>query len=130
MADNAANLEALGDMPDEQIPPSSQIMPAVLEGMVANVSDAAKNHAGTTVAWKFEDGGAYHIAIGEGGQASWGEGTGESPRLTFVTSTATWVKMIAGKVDGMQAFMTGKMKIEGDMMFAQQFQTLFQRPGS
>ena len=130
MADNAANLEALGDMPDEQIPASSEIMPAVLEGMVSNTADTAKAHAGTTVAWKFDDGGVYHIAIGDEGKATWGEGTGESPRLTFVTSTATWVKMIAGKIDGMQAFMTGKLKIEGDMMFAQQFQTLFNRPAS
>ena len=124
----AANLDDLGNLPDDQIPASKEIMPAVLEGMTQNVSDAAKNHAGTTVGWRFDDGGEYHIKIGEGGTAEWGEGTGESPRLTFVTSTPTWVKMIAGKIDGMQAFMTGKLKIEGDMMFAQQFQTLFNRP--
>jgi putative sterol carrier protein len=126
----AANLEELGNLPDDQVPPASQIMPAVLEGMVANVAEAAKSHAGTTVGWKFDDGSTYHISIGEGGTATWGEGTGESPRLTFVTSAATWVKMIAGKIDGMQAFMTGKLKIEGDMMFAQQFQTLFNNPAS
>ena len=124
----AADLESLANQPDDQMPPSSQIMPAVLEGMVANVAPAAKNHAGTVVGWRFDDGGEYHIKINEDGSAAWGEGTGEKPRLTFVTGTATWVKMIAGKLDGMQAFMTGKMKIEGDMMFAQQFQTLFNRP--
>ena len=37
----AANIEELGNMPDDQIPPASEVMPAVLEGMVANVSDAA-----------------------------------------------------------------------------------------
>jgi putative sterol carrier protein len=124
----AANLEDLGNMPDDQIPASTEIMPAVLEGMTENVAETAKNHAGTVVGWKFDDGGQYHIKINDDGSATWGEGTGESPRLVFVTSTPTWVKMIAGKLDGMQAFMTGKLKIEGDMMFAQQFQTLFNRP--
>jgi putative sterol carrier protein len=124
----AANLEEIANLPDDQIPAASQVMPAVLEGMTQNTSDAAKNHAGTTVAWKFDDGAQYHISIGEGGTAKWGEGLGESPRLTFLTSSATWVKMVAGKLDGMQAFMTGKLRIEGDMMFAQQFQGLFNRP--
>jgi putative sterol carrier protein len=124
----AQNLDDIADLPDDQFPPASQIMPAVLDGMVANTSDAAKSHAGTTVGWKFDDGSTYHISIGDGGSATWGEGTGDNPRLTFVTSSATWVKMVAGKLDGMQAFMTGKLRIEGDMMFAQQFQSLFNRP--
>jgi len=125
----ASNLEELGNLPDDQIPPASQIMPAVLEGMASSVSEAAKAHAGTTIGFKFDDGSSYHIKINDDGTtASWGEGTGESPRLTFVTSSASWVKIIAGKLDGMQAFMSGKLKIEGDMMFAQQFQTLFNRP--
>src|SRR5207302_292598 len=33
--------------------------------------------------------------------------------------------MIEGKPDGMQAFMTGKLKLSGDMMFAQSMQAWF-----
>jgi putative sterol carrier protein len=31
----------------------------------------------------------------------------------------------AGQLDGMQAFMTGKLKLTGDMMFAQSMQAWF-----
>ena len=124
----AVDLEDLAQRPDEEVPPAREVMPAVLGRMAENTTEAAKGHAGTTVAWRFDDGATYHLRFEEHGGATWGEGTGEGPRLTFVTSPATWVKMVAGKLDGMQAFMTGKLRIEGDIMFAQQFQTLFNRP--
>lgn len=35
------------------------------------------------------------------------------------------VAMLTGELDGMTAFMTGKIQLDGDMMFAQQIGTLF-----
>ena len=37
---------------------------------------------------------------------------------------ADMVAMAAGKLNGMQAFMSGKMKIKGNMMLAQKFGAL------
>ncbi len=41
---------------------------------------------------------------------------------TITTSWEDWQKMAAGELDGMTAFMTGKLKVEGDMSNAMQLQ--------
>ena len=41
---------------------------------------------------------------------------------TIKTSWDDWQKMAGGELDGMTAFMTGKLKIEGDMSNAMQLQ--------
>ncbi len=41
---------------------------------------------------------------------------------TIKTSWEDWQKMAAGELDGMTAFMTGKLKVEGDMSNAMQLQ--------
>lgn len=42
----------------------------------------------------------------------------ESPQVTFKTSVEDWAKISSGELAGPTAFMTGKMKIDGDMPFA------------
>jgi putative sterol carrier protein len=42
----------------------------------------------------------------------------EKPDTTFTTSVQTWVAIAEGKQDAMKAFMTGKLKVVGDMMLA------------
>jgi putative sterol carrier protein len=41
---------------------------------------------------------------------------------TIKTSWEDWQKMASGELDGMTAFMTGKLKVEGDMSNAMQLQ--------
>lgn len=41
---------------------------------------------------------------------------------TIKTSWEDWEKMASGELDGMTAFMTGKLKVEGDMSNAMQLQ--------
>lgn len=42
----------------------------------------------------------------------------ESPRAVFHCSLETWVKLNKGEIAGPTAFMSGQLKIEGDMGFA------------
>jgi putative sterol carrier protein len=46
-------------------------------------------------------------------------------RVTLGMSVPDYLRLISGDLDGMQAFMQGKLKLQGDMMFAQQIQTMF-----
>jgi len=39
-----------------------------------------------------------------------------------------YVDMISGKLNGQMAFMSGKLKIAGDMGLAMKMQSLFKRP--
>lgn len=50
---------------------------------------------------------------------------GENPRVTLEISFPNYLRLITGNLDGMQAFMSGQLKITGDMMFAQVFQSWF-----
>ncbi len=52
-------------------------------------------------------------------------GAADSPRLTLGLALPDFMRFISGKLDGMQAFMSGKLKLGGDMMFAQQMQAWF-----
>mmetsp|Transcript_91059 Transcript_91059/g.283718 ORF Transcript_91059/g.283718 Transcript_91059/m.283718 type:complete len:112 (-) Transcript_91059:112-447(-) len=49
---------------------------------------------------------------------------GEDPKadVTITMADADLVAMYEGKLDGMQAFMGGKLKIKGNMMLAQKLQ--------
>ena len=49
----------------------------------------------------------------------------EAARVTLQLAQPDFIRFIAGKLDGMQAFMTGKLKLQGDMMFAQTMQAWF-----
>ncbi|KAI0805948.1 sterol-binding-like protein [Irpex lacteus] len=40
------------------------------------------------------------------------------PNVTLILSDDTFVDLAAGKLDGQKAFMTGKLKTKGNMMFA------------
>lgn len=48
-------------------------------------------------------------------------------RVTLGLTVPDYLRMISGDLDGMQAFMQGKLKLTGDMMFAQQIQTMFEQ---
>jgi putative sterol carrier protein len=54
----------------------------------------------------------------------------EKPDTTFTTSAKTWVAIAEGKQDAMKAFMTGKLKVAGDMMLAMKVPEFFPIQGS
>jgi putative sterol carrier protein len=57
------------------------------------------------------------------------EGSAPSPNMTMTMAASDYVDMIAGKLNGQMAFMSGKLKIAGDMGLAMKMQTLFRQPG-
>jgi len=53
------------------------------------------------------------------GSGSTIRGEGEKADVTITMADADFVAMADGKLDGMQAFMSGKLKLSGNMMLAQ-----------
>ncbi len=76
---------------------------------------------------KGEGGGNYYIQIKDGA-ATVTEGSHGSPNMTMTISASDYVDLITGKLNGQMAFMSGKLKIAGDMGLAMKMQTLFKRP--
>ena len=69
----------------------------------------------------------WSVAV-ENGTCTTSEGPATDPRLTLKVALVDFVRLILGQADGTQLFMSGKLKLEGDMMFAMQMQTFFDRP--
>jgi putative sterol carrier protein len=49
----------------------------------------------------------------------------EKPDTTFTTSGKNWIAIAEGRMDSMKAFMTGKLKVTGDMMLAMKVPQFF-----
>jgi putative sterol carrier protein len=52
-------------------------------------------------------------------------GAGQDPSVTLALSAPDFLRLISGKLNGMTAFMSGKLKLKGDMMLAQSMQGWF-----
>jgi putative sterol carrier protein len=74
-----------------------------------------------------DNGGKWWIKIADG-RAETGKGEVESPNLTLVADAGDYVKIATGQLDPTAAFMSGKLKIKGDMGLAMKFASLFRRP--
>lgn len=71
-----------------------------------------------------EGGGNWSVAVKDGA-VKVSEGTHASPSVTLTMSSQTWLAMVNKQVTGMQAFMSGQLKVSGDIMLAQRIPELF-----
>jgi putative sterol carrier protein len=58
------------------------------------------------------------------------KGTSGEPRATMAMSLSDFTRLMAGALDGMTAFTSGRLKISGDLMFPQTMVSWFKQPGS
>ena len=70
-----------------------------------------------------DNGGAYWLRIADG-KAESGAGQADSPRMTLKAKADDFVGMLTGAMNPMQAFMTGKVKIQGDTGLAMKLMPL------
>jgi len=69
-----------------------------------------------------DDGGQFYLNI-EDGNVTAIEGKHDNPRMTMKASADDWYKVMKGEMNGMQAFMSGKLKVTGDMGLAMKLQS-------
>ncbi len=50
-----------------------------------------------------------------------------SPRLTVTANSLDFIKIFTGQLDGMQAFMQGKLRLAGDMNLALKLVNIFKK---
>lgn len=71
-----------------------------------------------------ENSGEWYLHVVDG-TCSVTEGTHEDPKVTIAMSDSDFVDLISGKANGIQLFMMGKIKVEGDLMLAQAMMNWF-----
>ncbi len=84
---------------------------------VAKMNEAQAWLPGKRVKLAFDDGAI--MLDGQAGQATEEDGPADT---TLKATSDDWKAMFDGSLDGMTAFMQGKLKVEGDMSNAMQLQ--------
>ena len=65
------------------------------------------------------------VAAIKDGKVDVSRGTAPSPRMTLTADSSDYVKIFTGELDGMQAFMQGKLKLAGDLNLAMKLMQMF-----
>jgi putative sterol carrier protein len=102
-------------------------MAETVQDFFANLSSRAdpSKTAGMSNSYVFEIDGAGEWKVDvDDGAVSVTEGTGDAD-VTISTTQETFEKIIAGEQNPTSAYMTGKLKIKGDMGAAMKLQKLF-----
>ena len=134
--DQFANL--LTQVTDEQIeegmsgPQRKQILDEIFNRMSERFE--GQKAAGTDAVVHFNitdrsDGGTdtYEVVIKDG-KLEVSDEPAQEPRVSFTMGPVPFMRLVSGSESGPVLFMSGKLKIEGDLMFASQMTTLFKIP--
>jgi putative sterol carrier protein len=79
-----------------------------------------KNSAGETDSW--------HIDLKKEGKVA--KGLGDSPNVTLTLSDADFGSLVAGKANAQRLFMSGKLKVKGDVMKATKMEPILKKAQS
>jgi hypothetical protein len=69
----------------------------------------------------------YQVKVVEG-NCTVVKGTPEKPRVTLALSLPNFLRLVTGALNGMQAFMSGQVKVSGDVMLANAMLNWFVQP--
>jgi putative sterol carrier protein len=72
-----------------------------------------------------EGGGTWHAVIKDGA-CTVNPGPATNPNLTLNIASQDWLDMLSGKQSGQMLFMSGKLKVKGDMGLAMKLGSMFQ----
>jgi putative sterol carrier protein len=99
--------ELMGKMPGAFIPEKAQGVDSVIQ-------------------FKFtgDEAGDWFAAIKDG-KVDVSRGAHPSPKMTLTADSQDYVKIFTGELDGMQAFMQGKIKLAGDLNLAMKLMQMF-----
>jgi putative sterol carrier protein len=108
------------------------VLDEIFRRMAEHVDAAKAKGIDAVLHWKITDrpdGGMdhYEVVLKDGTCTVSDEPRGE-PRVTFTVGPAAFLRLVSGAQPGPVLFMAGKLKIEGDLMFASQVATMFRIP--
>ncbi len=96
----------------------------------AGVADKVESEKikGMNVIYQFnvtgDEGGEWNVKVADD-TVQVAEGVADSPNITLTMDAENFEALIEGKLNGQTAFLTGKLKIQGDMTLAMKLQSIF-----
>ena len=104
----------------------------IFRRMAEHVDPERARNTDAVIHWKilYRPGGGYdhYEVVLAGGACSVSQAPETEPRVTFKVKPVDFLKLVSGAQSGPAMFMTGKLKIEGDLMFASQVAGFFHIP--
>ncbi len=113
-------------------PQRKRVLDEIFRRMADHVEPAKARGQDAVVHWKIldrPDGGYdhYEVVLSDG-RCTVTDSPEKEPRLTMKMAPVDFMKLVSGREAGPVMFMTGRLKIEGDLMFASQLASLFRIP--
>lgn len=133
--DPAQLAEAVKGMSDDELATTvkgmgvDETLRNIFEGMRDSFKPEAAKDVNATVQYDVDTGEGvkqWSVSFADG-TCTVSEGPTDSPRLTIAIGLVDFIRLIFNQVQGPQLFMSGKMKLQGDMMWAMQMQNYFER---
>jgi putative sterol carrier protein len=106
---------------------TEKVLGQILEYMAGRFQPERASGQNAVIGWDITspDGThSYQLNVADG-TCTAAQGNAEPARVTLGMALPDFLRFLTGQIDGMQAFMTGKLKLSGDMMFAQSMQSWF-----
>ena len=106
------------------------VLDRIFQGMQERFAPAKAQGASVRIQWIVTDGGEEHayMATIANGTCEIAPGKGEGATVVLGSDLVTFIRLITGQQNGAYLFMTGKLKVGGDLMMAQRIETFFDRP--
>jgi putative sterol carrier protein len=99
---------------EQHFKPSTAGVDAVIHWKITGRADGGLDH--------------YEVVLRDGTCTTSKDPTHE-PRVTLTLDGVDFMRLVTGNAAGPMLFMSGKLKIEGDLMFSAQIQSMFTIPG-
>jgi putative sterol carrier protein len=110
------------------------LLGAIFRQMPRRLNRGRAEDVDTVVDWKIRDapgGGVDHYQVTiKDGKCRVSRRPTESPRATIDVDPVDFLKLAGGVLEGPELFMTGKLRIQGDLMFTAQLPSLFRVPAA
>jgi putative sterol carrier protein len=139
---DAGQLAAMvGQIPDEQLAEGmshpegrKMVLDQVFNRMADHVQPEQIEDVDAVVHFKITgapDGGAdvYETVI-RGGEVKVTSDPAEEPRVTITAAPVPFLRLVTGQQSGPAMFLTGKLKIDGDLLFASRMTSYFRIPSA
>jgi putative sterol carrier protein len=130
---------AISSITDEQLrealggPQREAIIGEVFRRMEVHFKPGSTAGVDAVIHWKImgrPDGGIDHYEVVlRDGVCTTSKAPQHEPRVTLALDGVDFMRLVTGNAAGPMLFMSGKLKIEGDLMFSTQIQSMFTIPG-
>ena len=109
---------------------TADVLDRIFEGMEDRFRPEKASDVDADIVFEITDEGdthSYLVAVHDGACKT-ERGTADDPKVKLTAGLVPFIKLVTGEAQGPQLFMSGKLKVSGDLMFSTRIMTFFDQP--